>query len=672
MHRAGQRQIRSTLVGLLALVSLPAWAPVASAPATSSVASAPPALAARQDGLRTATRTSYRLDPANGIVDVVVQITLTNNEPDVVEEGNVSRYYLDRFGMPVLGEAEGFTASRDGRPLTVTRVPQEGVPMATATIDLVPNLFSGETQVVELAYRIPSLPPRGDGFSRVNPAFVTFPAFAAGDPGAVYVEVIVPKGFDVELVGSPMEESDEGDVVVFRAGGLDPETFLTNVVARDDDALVSVPVTFGDHALTVRGWPGDDEWAQFVASEVERGVPALEDLVGLPWPGEEDLAVIETASPYLYGYAGWYRPSASLLEIGDELDGVVILHELSHLWFNQRLFGERWINEGFAQVFASLALGRLGEAVMPPSPLDPADPGRIPLLEWSDPDLREPISDAQETYGYNASYSVLQGIAQEIGEDALSEVVVAAKGRAVAYSGDGEPLRYASAPGWRQLLDLLEEVGGSTTAVTAFADAVVPAERRADLDARAVARSGYVALVDAGEGWTAPRGVRQAMAYWSFPSATSLMDAARDALDVRADVVDVLEPVDVPVPAALEDDYEAAMNAEDLEAGTEGAVEASTAVAGAVRAEADASGPLVAVGALGGSADDDLAAARVELDEGDYGRAADDARAATAAYEDAATAGALRLAAAAVVLAALAALVVRRRRRRPQVPVDAV
>lgn len=662
VRRAGQRQVRGALAGLLTLVSLGAAAPAASAPPAAPVAVVSPASTTGQEGLRTSTRTTYRLDPANGVVEVAVQITLTNDQPDIVEGGYISRFYLDRFGVPVLGEADGFSASRDGRPLPVTRVPTAGVPMATATIDLVPNLFAGETQVIDLAYRIPSVPPRSEVFSRVNPAFVTFPVFAVGDPGDVYVEVIVPKALEVELVGSPMERSDEGDAVVFRAGGIDPETFLTHVVARDDDALVSVPVTFGGHRLTVLGWPGDGEWAQFVGRQVGQGVPALEDLIGLPWPGEDDLEVIETASPYLYGYAGWYRPSESLVEIGDELDARVILHELSHLWFNQRLFEERWINEGFAEVFASLALGRVGEPVVPPSPIDAADPGRIALLEWSDPDLTEPISDVQEAYGYNASYAVLEGIAQEIGEDALSEVIVAAEVRDVAYQGDGEPLRYSSALGWRELLDLLEEVGGSTTAATAFAGAVVPDDRRAELDARAAARSDYAALLDAGEGWSAPRGVRQAMAHWAFPSATSLMEAAGGALAVRDDVIEVLARVDVPAPAALEDDYEAAMDVEDLEAGTEGAVEASTEVAEAVRAEREASGPLVAVGMLGGGADGDLADARAELDAGDYERAAEDARAATAAYEGAATAGATRVGAAAGVLAA--GLLLRRRHRR--------
>jgi hypothetical protein len=597
-------------------------------------------------------------------VHVSVRITLTNNQPDVSVAGGVRQFFLDRFGLPVLAEADGLVASRDGTSLTVRRVPVSGAPMATATIDLVPNLLFGQTQTIELTYRLPALPPRGEGFSRVNAAFVTFPAFAVGDPGAADIEVIVPKGLEVELVGDPMVKSEEADVVVYRAVDIaDPEAFLTSIVARDDAALVKVPVTFGEHKLTVLGWPGDGEWAAFVAAKVEHGVPALEDLIGLPWPGKDDLEVIETASPYLYGYAGWYLPSESLVEIGDELDAIVILHELSHLWFNQDLFVERWINEAFAEEYAALTLGRLGEPVTPPAAVDPADPGRIPLLDWSSPDLQEPISDAQEAYGYNASYAVLDGIAKEIGEDALSRVIVAASERTVSYVGAGKPLLYPSAPGWRQLLDLFEDVGGSTTAAATFAELVVTDEVRASMDDRTAARSRYDGLVDAGDGWSAPRGVRQAMAKWQFDIAGSLIEAAEGALAVRADVADALRPVDVPVPAALEDGYEGAMDERDLEAATDGAVDASEEVADAVIAKRAASGPLVALGTLGGNATSLLADARAALDGGRYNEATGDARAATSAYEGAAAAGALRLAIAFFILTALVLLTRRHRRR---------
>ena len=50
------------------------------------------------------------------------------------------------------------------------------------------------------------------------------------------------------------------------------------------------------------------------------GLPALEELIGRPWPVDGDLDIIETVAPYLYGYAGWYDGALGQIEIGDELD----------------------------------------------------------------------------------------------------------------------------------------------------------------------------------------------------------------------------------------------------------------------------------------------------------------------------------------------------------------
>ena len=47
---------------------------------------------------------------------------------------------------------------------------------------------------------------------------------------------------------------------------------------------------------------------------------SIEAAIGLPWPADDSFEVIETLSPYLYGYAGWYTPLESSIEIGDELE----------------------------------------------------------------------------------------------------------------------------------------------------------------------------------------------------------------------------------------------------------------------------------------------------------------------------------------------------------------
>ena len=147
-----------------------------------------------------------------------------------------------------------------------------------------------------------------------------------------------------------MRESERDGKQVFTATEIeDPDAWLVQVSARDDDELIERVVDVGEREVNVLGWPDDAEWADFAATQVEDGVPALEDLTGLDWPATYTLDVVETASPYLYGYAGWYLRNSGLIEIGDELDQQVILHELAHLWFNDSLFQRALDQRGLRQ-----------------------------------------------------------------------------------------------------------------------------------------------------------------------------------------------------------------------------------------------------------------------------------------------------------------------------------
>ena len=87
--------------------------------------------------------------------------------------------------------------------------------------------------------------------------------------------------------------------------------------------------------------------------------------------------MIESNTPYLYGYAGWFEPVNDVIEIGDELDQIVILHELTHRWFNDQMFSTRWINEGLAEELAAQAMAELDgdpEASKLPPASDPGSP----------------------------------------------------------------------------------------------------------------------------------------------------------------------------------------------------------------------------------------------------------------------------------------------------------
>ena len=328
-------------------------------------------------------------------------------------------------------------------------------------------------------------------------------------------------------------------------------------VARNDAELVLRKVDLGAHDVEVQGWPDDPDWADFVAEQVGSGVPVLEDLIGENWPAESDVDVVETVAPYLYGYGGWYQPNKSLIEVGDELEQQIILHELSHVWFNADLFDGRWISEGLADDFAARTMDELKAEVPTPDEVRADDPGAQRLNTWSDPDFQDGQSDDQERYGYNTSWSVIARVdaGDRSGTDAGRAPPSAARRRC--------PTAPTRCPGvltrradWRTLLDLFEEVGGSTKREQVFRDLVVTPEQATLLPERAKARTKYAASSMRAQGWAPPRSVRTDMSDWHFDDAVAALPEATDVLAVRDDLALQLAPIHEKVPTAFQRAYE--------------------------------------------------------------------------------------------------------------------
>lgn len=633
---------------------------VGAGPSRASASVVAPSVAAGSyaDGFRIQARSSYTLDPPGGVVHVALDATITNQKPDQVVANGIRRFYLPAFSVPVLSEAVGLHAvTGDGTVLPVSVEASASPRFSFAVVDLQPDLYYPSSQTFRLTYDLPGQPPRSAGFTRLNEAYATFPLLAVGDPEISDVEVLVPEGFEVELVGDDMEESERDGMQAFTAAGIDdPSQWQVLVSARDDLQLTERAIDVGEHGVKVLGWPDDPEWTDFAATQVADGVPALEELIGIDWPATSSIKVVETASPYLYGYAGWYRPVESVIEVGDKLDQHVMLHELAHLWFNDDLFEGRWINEAFADQVAALAVGELGGPAPAPESIDPAAPGRLKLNDWSDPDLQAGVSEDQERYGYNTSWAVLHTIVEEIGAEDLTTVIQAADAGQVAYRGPGVPEELTRTFDWRELLDLLEEVGGSDEAASLFQRHVVSETETGEFEARAVARDHYAELLDAGEGWAAPTSIRLAMADWRFDAAEGLMTAATEVLGTKADVADVAAGLEVSDDLALQDAYEAGTDMDDLVAEADAALTAARDLREAEDAEADGAGPLGVIGLVFSSVSDDLSDAQASFDDGDYAAVSAASADVESAMADAAMAGILRLAAAIAVLLAIFAL----------------
>jgi len=625
------------------------------------------------DGLRVEATNSYVVDLAASVVRVEHEVTLTNQVPDRVIGSYLRRYYLDSYSTLVLHGATDVRASRVGGGDLGVRV-EPGVSgfVDVAVISLSPNLFYGSAQTIQLTYVLPTQPLRSGSVSQVNEAFAAFPVFCAADPGLGDVSVTLLGNLDVEVVGADMERSAGDGTVTYSATDIDdPDAWFATVIARDDDALVEQTVPFGEYDVRLLGWPGDAEWLGFTGDLAERGLPVLRTTIGRDWDPDRDLTIVETTAPYVYGFGGWYEHRRSLIEIGDDLDAHVALHEMAHVWFNDQYFQGRWINEAFANEYAALAMAELELGQPVPESAFPDHPGALPLNAWAHPDLDSPEAESQEAYGYNTSWWIAHLLIEEIGVERLADVIEAAVERRSPYPAETTEATLPGTADWRTLLDLLEEVGGSGRAEGLFREFVVNPADVSLLDMRAALRETYADLLEIGDGWAPPAALRDAMADWSFEHARSLIPHVQDVFAQRDAIAADLARANEPLPVALREDIERARNLGQLDTVLKSAAEASSTLATAVT-ELGAAGPLARVGLLLADADEDVRSARAALADGAYGEAQQDAQGAiddvsAATGVGTAMVGGLLLV---LLLVALGVWVLRRRRRR--VPDDDV
>ncbi|MDX1468857.1 MAG: hypothetical protein R3258_05910 [Acidimicrobiia bacterium] len=523
-----------------------------------------------QADLRFESDITWSVELEHGLLHVESDITITNLTPNETREGSVVRFYYDRIAIFVPETVINFRAFRGETQLEHTLEPTddpEAERVLQATIHLDRRLFYDRSMDLFIEYDVPGDAPRSDSLFRINPAYISFGAYGWGDPGLTTVTVEVPGHFDIEISGGDLAAIEStGQVDVYRVTEIDdPSQFFIYIVGRDDGQLsmVKADVAFAD--VFVRGWPGDDEWVQSVLEYVEKGLPVLQSLVGLDWAPGTFLQIIESGDVAHSGYGGWYIQGSETIEVTEWASAHIVLHELSHTWFDQDLFKERWITEGLADEFATEAavragLGSEGELREPGPPAPNPEVGVLNRWEnlFGVPESQRPDDvEAYESYGYAASYWVIQTLSDEIGLEAMAAVIDAAANNLIAYEGDTDPEPVAPEDDWRRFLDLLEEVGGSTTATSLFEQWVTDE----DLTARTTARAQYRQLAADGEGWAPPLYVRRSMSDWSFDEANSRIEEARAVLQAKDSIESNYDQLGLPVPASLELAYESAADA---------------------------------------------------------------------------------------------------------------
>lgn len=623
-----------------------------------------PALAA--EPLRTEADATYTLDPEAGRVHVEIDVTQTNMKPDTA----AVTYYYDSFGFALQPEARNIRVS-GGSASRIETTKRRG--FIEAVVHLGRALFHRQSTSFTIRYDLVGGAPRSSSTIRVGRAFATFGVWAWGDPGRSYVEVRTPTGFVAEVDGGPLKTTTTPTVQFLFAEPEDPDRFYAIVRTENRAAYTEDRISFdGGIELVVQAWPEDEAWGETVAATLRAGAPELLELIGLDWPVSHDLRVLERYTPSLEGYAGVFLTREERIEVGEDLDPDVIVHELSHAWFNEDLFTERWIYEGLAQEYARRTLEAIGSTdgrIAEEPNLE--DPGFADLAYWTHPRvIRDQVTDDTEQFGYQASYWVIHQIVEAAGVNRMREAFTSAAANLTAYPGDGAPDTVLPNDGWMRLLDLTQPIEAPDSAAVdrVLRDFVLASFAEEQLADRGDAREAYRDLLEAGDGWLPPWYVRRPMGDWQFDAATERIAAATTVLELRDEVAVAAGSLELDPGDALERAYEGAQDGLDGPTTiAQDQLEALAALADA-RAKVDAAPDLVAaIGLLGETPRAPYEAARTAFEAGELDEAARLAGVAAVLIAGASAVGQARIIAAVagtlVVLLLLLAFVLLRRRR---------
>ena len=619
--------------------------------------------------LRTEADATYVLDPGDGRVHVAIDFELTNLKPS----SSTTIFYYSSYLTAIHPDAVGLRVSDASGALSVTT--KERRFFTRLEVHLRNLLYYNQSTRFTVRYDLEGGAPRSSSWVRVTRAFATFGVWAWGDPGRSTVEVRMPAGYETTVNGDDLLIDSDGPGEILTAEPRRPDAFYAIVSAENRAAYTSTRISLeGDIEVILLAWPEDRRWEETATDTLRAGLPELVDLIGLPWPVNHDLEVLERFTPALEGYAGVFFTLGQRIELSEDLDPLTTIHEASHAWFNDSLFADRWIYEGLAEEYAWRVQKRVGgSAGFGPLEPDADDPGHVALDTWTFPRvIRDQETDDRERYGYEASFWVIHTIVEAAGLERMASAYAAADDNRTAYVGAPGPEMVAPIDDWHRFLDLAQPIDqpDSAEVEAAIRDLVMGPGHSAVLDVRHDARERYRELVAAGQGWLPPWLVRQPMGTWTFAAAETAMDEATAVLQRRDAIQSAAAALGLTPDDALKTAYEdASATFTRATAAADGQLAALTAIADA-KARLDAPVDLVAqIGLLGATAPaTSYDAARAAFERGELDTAVSAAAAVTTLLADASALGQQRLVIGVVVagvLLLLVAFVVLRRRRRP-------
>ncbi len=601
--------------------------------------------------------TTYTVNVADHRIDVSIELRITNNKPP---DGHYI-YYWDRTQVAVEAQAGAVKMTSNGGRVSQS-VAKSDRWYRYINIGF-PKVYYRQTRVITITYSIDARPRAPGGFRAVK-AYVDVCAIGSGyDSGTV--KVVLPAEFGLNnYTGEALQDSGvSGDTRTLVSGTLSaPYKFWSCFDATNPDALITTKETVAGQKFEIQSWPEDPDWKAMLEGQLAFDIEGLQKMNGLDLPGGT-IVIREVGNSELGEYAGMYNSKTQIAYVTEQTGADIVAHELSHIWYNHTLFSDKWASEGLAGYSEQLA----GSGQFTPC----VEPGKYPgtgspdLNTWVSLDMSSTTQDVEILdYEYDAACYIFTELADQMGEENLKAVLMAAANGEMAYQGStpGETDIVSMAPlSGQALLDLIDERG----MIPAGIDDLDQAQdllgkygifTKADLADRSEARAAYHKLADQAGDWDLPLAVREPMASWKFAEASTAMKTAGQIVAARDEIEAKLSDFSFD-GTKMQTRFEDIEEADDLDSLAETAqqeVEAAAVLAEARAAESGGRNPLAMIGLLGADLQSPLSQATDALKN----LHPDDAETAAQGVLDqvngATTAGVVRL----VVLLGLLALVV--------------
>lgn len=562
--------------------------------------------------------TTYQVLPAEGRVHVTVDAVATSHEPDTPE----GRTFYSGVAFAVPADVQNVIATSGGSILA-TSLEQEADAYAVLSVDFSRGVFFNQSFPYRVEFDLVDPGGAAGRDLRIGRSLVAFPvwAFGTGDEPGSTVQVSLPAGYAPTLQGGPMQSLAGPDGgVVLSASPQDPLAFIAYVTADRPGAFTDTPLDLEmddkTASILVRAWDDDPSWGTRTIEVLSDGLPALRELIGLPYPVRGRLSVEEAAMSRLGAYAGTYNPVTGVIRVRYDADAYVALHEAAHIWFSDTLWRTRWINEAFAELYAVRAGELIGESGFTYQLTDELLEARIPLNAWGGVGVEDLLV---EDFAYAASYELAETIADRAGWDGLTAVWTAANEGHASYQPlhADEPATGArfGQPEWQRLLDLLEERTGAEFADLWEEWVLTDGEARL-LDDRAEARAEYTEVVEIAGSWELPGEIRAQMGEWDFDEARGQLEVAVDVLEDRELIAARAASLDLEPPDDLRRAFESGPGLDDAVAEATAQLASLALLEGAADTLDDSPTALEAIGLLGTEPATLLAGARVAFEQG--------------------------------------------------------